>query len=68
MLPDRVHTPAPLLGSTESTTVRPELAVTDRVAESPTVPEAGGSLKVIDWGCFWPLVTVIVCWAWGAAA
>jgi hypothetical protein len=36
----------------------------DRVAESPTVPEAG-AVKVIDWG--FP-VTVIIGWLWGAAA
>ena len=50
MLPDRVHTPAPGL-STENTTGRPEVAVADRVAEPPTVPEAG-AVKVIDWVCF----------------
>ncbi len=63
-----MHTPVPLLESTESTTGRPELAVADRVTgSSPTVPEAG-AVKEIDWVCFWPLATVIVCWAWGAAA
>ena len=61
-LPDRVHTAA-LAESTISVTGRPELAVADRVAEPPTVPDDGG-LKVIDWG--FP-VTVIVCLAWAAA-
>ncbi len=62
-----MHTPGPLMRSTENTTGRPELAVADRGAEPPTVPEAG-AVKEIDWGCFWPLLTVIVRWTWGAAA
>jgi hypothetical protein len=58
-----VHTAA-LLGSTVSVTVRPELAVADTGAGSPsTIPEAGAVI-VIDWVC---RLTVIVCWAWAGA-
>ncbi len=65
MRPDRVHTPAPLAGSTENMTRLPEPPpLAGRVAESPAVPEAE-AVKEIDWG--FP-VTVIICWAWGAAA
>ena len=65
MVPDTVHTPGPLEGSTESTTGLPEPPpVADKAAEPRTVPEAG-AVKEIDWSI--PF-TVIVRWTWGASA
>ena len=58
MLPDTVHTPAPLPESTENTTGLPELADADRVAEPPTIPGAGAA-KEIDWARFWPLTQIV---------
>ena len=39
----------------------------DKAAEPPAVPGAG-AVNVIDWGSFWALLTVTVCWTGGAAA
>ena len=52
MVPDTVHTPGPLEGSTENTTGLPEPPpVADKAAEPPAVPEAG-AVKEIDWVSF----------------
>jgi hypothetical protein len=64
VLPDTVHTLAPLDEATENTTGLPEPPpVADKCAEDSTVP-VGGAVKEIDCGS---LLTVIVRWTWGAA-
>ena len=56
MLPDTVHAPGPLEGSTVNTTGLPEPPpVADRAAEPPAAAEAG-TAKVIDWAGFGCLV------------
>ena len=52
VLPDTVHTLAPLDEATENTTGLPEPPpVADRCAEPPAIPDAG-AVKEIDWVCF----------------
>ena len=65
MAPDTVHTPGLPAENTTGLPERPPEA--DKVAEPPAVPEAG-AVNEIDWGSFSALLTVTVCWTWGAAA
>ena len=52
MVPDTVHTPGPLAGSTENTTGSPEPPpAADKAAEPPAIPDAG-TAKEIDWARF----------------
>ena len=64
LVPDTLHTPVPLVESTENTTGLPDPPpVADKVAGTPTVPVAG-AVNEITWVLAF---TVIACWAWGAA-
>jgi hypothetical protein len=68
LVPDTVHTPGSLEGSTENTTGLPDPPpVADKVADPPTKADVGG-VKEIDWARLGALPIVIVCWAWAAAA